>query len=84
LSTREVTVRLFAGLREAIGSEEVAVWCEPEVTAADLIELLAEEFPDAADRIRASRVAADREFATADAPLPEDAEVALIPPVSGG
>ena len=84
MTTREVAVRLFAALAAAIGSSEVTVWCASETTAAGLLELLAEEFPDAADRIRCCRVAVDREFAAPEEVLPAGAEVALIPPVSGG
>lgn len=84
MSTREIRVKLFAGAHAAIGSAEVAVFATPETTASLLLDLLVEEFPDATEILRSCRVAVDREFAAADAVIPKDAEVALIPPVSGG
>lgn len=84
MSTREIRVKLFAGAREAVGSAEVAVFATPETTAGELLDLLVEEFPDAAEILRSCRVAVEREFAADGSVVPKDAEVALIPPVSGG
>jgi len=48
------------------------------------VDLLVEEYPDAADLFAACRVAVNREFVSPDSPIADGAEVALIPPVSGG
>ena len=79
----KVSVRLFAGLRERAGAQRVEV-----------------ELPDGRGRERPAGamattavgalapgqcvVAVNREYAAAGAPLREDDEVALVPPVSGG
>jgi sulfur-carrier protein len=79
-----VRVRLFAALREAAGSGEVLVEPAP---LADLLDDLEQRFGEPfAERLRISTVLVDgtatpRDAATA---VPDGAEVALLPPVSGG
>ena len=76
-----VTVLYFASLRDAAGvaSEEVP---RPDSLRALYAALQARHaLPLAADRLR---VAVDGAFCSWDAPLREGAEIAFIPPVSGG
>lgn len=84
MRTHEISVRLFAGAKDAVGAAETVVWAEEGVTAGELLALLAEEFPDAKAILAACRVAVNRTFVPSGATIPEGAEVALIPPVSGG
>ena len=81
---KKVVVRLFAGARDALGGDEVLAQISLEGTVADLRRHLEDAYPAASGLLRASRVAVDREFAAEDDVIPERAEVALIPPVSGG
>lgn len=76
-----VTVLYFASLRDAagIGLETVA---RPESLAA-LYEQLRLRHGFAHER-GSLRVAVDGEFADWDAPFRDGAEIAFIPPVSGG
>ncbi len=80
---KKVRVRLFAGVRGAIGREEVMAQISLEGTVADLRRHLADAYPGIG-LLDACRFAVDREFATEDSVIPGRAEVALIPPVSGG
>ena len=76
-----VTVLYFASLREAAGrdSETVAM---PVSLAALYDELRARHgFAFGRDTLR---VAVDGAFAAWDAPVRDGAEIAFIPPVSGG
>ena len=77
-------VLLFAGLREAVGSDAVAVELPAGATVADLRHRLAAACPAAASLLVRSRVAVNHEFVPDDRPIPPGAEVAVIPPVSGG
>jgi molybdopterin synthase catalytic subunit len=72
-----VSVRLFAGLRERAGSERIVVELPEGAVVGDLL---------AAMELQPGQcvVAINREYARADAPIGPDDEVALIPPVSGG
>ncbi|WP_019912190.1 molybdenum cofactor biosynthesis protein [Paenibacillus sp. HW567] len=80
-----IIIRLFAGLAEALGSSSLAFQSpETPLTAGRLKELLCASYPDAAPQINVSLVAIDHEYAPDDSVISEAAEVALIPPVSGG
>jgi molybdopterin converting factor small subunit len=81
---KKVVVRLYAGARDALGKEEVLAQIALEGTVADLRRHLEDAYPSASGLLEASRVAVDREFAAEDDVIPERAEVAIIPPVSGG
>jgi molybdopterin synthase catalytic subunit len=79
-----VRVKLFAGLREAAGTD-VFEWEAPEgATAGDLRTELCRRFPQASALAARSFIAVDREYAVDARILDADAEVAFIPPVSGG
>ena len=73
----DLTVRLFAGLRERAGSDHVTVSLPDGATAADLVAAM--DLPS-----RACIDAVNREYVAPGQVLTEADEVALIPPVSGG
>jgi molybdopterin synthase catalytic subunit len=75
----QVTVRLFAQLRERAGTGELSIELPDGARVSDAIEelgSLAEGLPVV--------MAVNREYAEGDAPLAPGDELALIPPVSGG
>jgi molybdopterin synthase catalytic subunit len=78
-----VAVRLFAGLRERAGAEVVSVELPEGAVVRDLLAAMAAT-PVGELRPGQCVVAIDREYARADEPIVAGAEVALIPPVSGG
>lgn len=80
----EFEVLLFASLRDRAGRSSVAVELAPGATVADLRAALAAQHPAIADGLAASRIAVSESFAEEDDPVPDGAEVAVIPPVSGG
>jgi molybdopterin synthase catalytic subunit len=75
----EVTVRLFAMLRERAGAGEVTVELPEGARVADALAALG----GLADGLPLV-MAVNREYASEDAPLDPGDELALIPPVSGG
>jgi molybdopterin synthase catalytic subunit len=79
-----VTVRLFARARDLAGTAAVTVDLPDGATAGDLRRRLADEFPRLQAVLSRSALAVNDEFAADDWPLPAQAEVALLPPVSGG
>jgi molybdopterin converting factor subunit 1 len=81
---RTVHVRLFARARELAGSNAVLVPLPEQATVADLRRGLAEAVPALAPLLARSALAVNQEFAADAQALPLDAEVALLPPVSGG
>ena len=75
----QITVRLFAQLRERAGTNELAIELPEGARVKDAIDQLGTltgELPVV--------MAVNREYADADAPLAAGDELALIPPVSGG
>ena len=79
------TIRLFAGLAERLGGNEVRVSAaEGGMTAGRLKALLAAQYPAHAGLIGASFVARNEVYAGDDEPLACGDELALLPPVSGG
>ncbi len=77
-----IRVRLFAALADAAGIDRVEV---EAATVAALRASLAERFgPTFAARLERSRAWVDGDDVDEQAPLPDGAEVALLPPFAGG
>ncbi len=79
-----VRVLFFAMAQELAGTSQVDLELAGPTTAADVETCLAERYPWLGTKLTSYRIAVDREFASADAPVVDGAEVAIIPPVSGG
>lgn len=79
-----LTVRLFARARDLGGADHVAVEMPAGATVADLRRRLIALHPKLAALVGKCAVAVDAEFAGDDLALREGAEIALLPPVSGG
>ena len=77
------TVHLFAGMAATVGQRSVTVQPQ-EPTVAGLRAALGETFPAIEALLARSAVAVDGRYAAADAFLELGAEIAVIPPVSGG
>jgi molybdopterin converting factor small subunit len=76
-------VALFAGLAERAGSRRIELhW--PGGNVADLRRALAEACPAAADLLARSAIAVGDRLAADTDPVPVGADVAILPPVSGG
>ena len=75
----QVSVRLFAGLRERAGTGERELELAEGSTVGDVWDSLA-----LGDEPSGLLYAVNREYATRDQDLADGDEVALIPPVSGG
>jgi molybdopterin converting factor subunit 1 len=79
-----VTVRLFARARDLAGTDRVAIDLPAAATAADLRRELAIRIPALGVLLGRCALAVDGEFAADNQHLSADAEIALLPPVSGG
>ena len=79
-----ITVRLFAMLRQQAGWRERDFQVADGATIDDAWRLLANEAPALAPQRAHVRFALNRTYATADQPLADDDELAIIPPVAGG
>ncbi len=81
-----VEVRLFAVARQSVGRPSVLVDVPDPATVGGLRRTLAAAYPPLARLLEGMKmaVAVDSEYASDDFEIPPGAEVALIPPVSGG
>jgi molybdopterin converting factor subunit 1 len=77
-------VRLFARAKDLAGADSVRVELPPGATVADLRRRLAAEHPGLAGLLGRCAIAVNDEFADDSLTLPSAAEVAVLPPVSGG
>lgn len=77
-------VRLFARARELLNAESVEVELPAGATVGDLRQALAARYPALGNLLGRSALAVHDEFAEDALTLPVAAEVALLPPVSGG
>jgi molybdopterin converting factor subunit 1 len=79
-----IRVRLFARARDLAGADVVTVELPAGATVTDLRCRLGETCPALGPLLSRSAVAVNEEFARDDAVVLPEAEVALLPPVSGG
>ena len=75
----QINLYAFAQARDQLGWSERIVECTPEETPRAVLARVAPGL-----RVEAMRVAVDQEYHSWDAPIGQAAEIALIPPVSGG
>ncbi|WP_329609976.1 molybdenum cofactor biosynthesis protein [Microaerobacter geothermalis] len=80
----KVSIQLFAGLAEAIGSGTLELDWGAERNLGEMRNFLMEKYPDAAPLIRQSFFSVNHEYADDKELIEEGDELALIPPVSGG
>lgn len=74
----------FATASDAVGATESELELPAIASVADLRRVLVERFPALAPLGPRLAIAVDGELARDDTPLRAGAEVALLPPVSGG
>jgi molybdopterin converting factor subunit 1 len=79
-----VRVRLFASLREAVGTSEVELDLPEGSTAETAWQRLAEAHTPLAPRRARLTAAINRRYARFDTPLHDGDELVFVPPVSGG
>jgi molybdopterin synthase catalytic subunit len=80
----DVTVRLFASYREAVGASQVQLPLPEDADGAALWTALVDRYPGLRKLPPPAGYAINDEYVAGNRPLRGAAEVALIPPVSGG
>jgi molybdopterin converting factor subunit 1 len=80
----KVRVLFFATLRDYVGSKLVELEIPSATTISGLTDLLVATYPRL-EKVKDLMIAAiNREYAANDQIIPEKAEIAFFPPVSGG
>jgi molybdopterin converting factor subunit 1 len=80
----KVRIKLFAVARQRAGREVVEVELPQSATVAHLRSALAEQHPSLAGIVPHARFAIDSDYVTDQVIITPSADVAIIPPVSGG
>jgi molybdopterin converting factor subunit 1 len=80
----QLTIRLFARLREVVGAEELARQVPDGTTVATVWRGLVDEFPGLATYDRSVSAAINADYARMTESVRDGDEVAFLPPVSGG
>lgn len=79
-----VHVRLFARARDLAAADSIRIELPDGATVADLRRRIAADCPALSSLLERSALAVENEFAADSLVLSADAEIALLPPVSGG
>lgn len=79
-----VELKLFAVARQRAGRPTLSLEIPEGARVADLRRALAATCPDLAPLVPALLFAVNAEYASDDQPIPPGADLAAIPPVSGG
>jgi molybdopterin synthase catalytic subunit len=84
MKMNRIKVLFFATLRDQLGVKEIEINLPEGSSVSDLKLALIERYSILESRINSLVVAVNKEFAFDEDILPDQAEVALFPPVSGG
>ena len=79
-----VNVLFFAAAREIAGASRIEVNVDSSATIGDLKSVLLGRIPELENLLQKSNFSLNEEYVTDATPLVDGAEVAVIPPVSGG
>jgi len=79
-----VKLLFFATLRERAGVKFMDIDIPADLTIQGLKHKLSTEFPNLKESMKSVLITINREYAFDEAVIPQNAEVAMFPPVSGG
>jgi molybdopterin converting factor subunit 1 len=80
----KVKIRLFAILRDIAKIDWIELDLPEGSTGKDLLIELGKKYPPLKGTIEKSAIAVNENYLMPDETIPENAEIAIIPPVSGG
>ena len=84
MSTNQISILFFANLREIVGMKAISLDIPHGSTIAELKGQIADLYPLLAPHLETTLISVNKEYGFDDEVVPEGAEVALFPPVSGG
>jgi molybdopterin converting factor subunit 1 len=79
-----VKLLFFATLRDRAGTRSMELDIPADLTVQGLKEKISNEFPNLRESMSSVLITINREYAFDEAVIPENAELAMFPPVSGG
>jgi molybdopterin synthase catalytic subunit len=79
-----VTVLFFATLKDRTGTRVITLEVPEGTQVSSLKELIVERYPALNSAMRSTLISVNHEYAADDDFIPDHAEIAMFPPVSGG
>jgi molybdopterin converting factor subunit 1 len=79
-----VKVLFFATLKERAGVKEIDLDIQEATTVQQIKAQLGERYPGLQEALPSALISINREYAFDQDVIPNDAEIAIFPPVSGG
>lgn len=79
-----IKLLFFATIRDRAGTKSMELEIPVGLTVLGLKEKIAEDYPNLKDSMKSVLITINREYAFDEAVIPQDAEMAMFPPVSGG
>jgi len=80
----KIRILFFALLRDRVGTRVLELDVPEEMTVRALKDKLASDHPNLKELMKNVLVSVNQEYALDETILPQGAEIALFPPVSGG
>ena len=79
-----VKLLFFATLRDRAGTRSMELDIPTDLTVEGLKQKISEEYPNLKESMSSVLITINREYAFDEAVIPQGAEMAMFPPVSGG
>jgi len=79
-----VKLLFFATLRDRAGARSMELDIPADLTVQGLKDKISKEYPNLKESMSSVLITINREYAFDDAVIPQNAELAMFPPVSGG
>jgi molybdopterin converting factor subunit 1 len=80
----KIKILFFATLRDRAGTKSLELEIPDDTTVQSLKDRIARDYPSLEQSMESVVISINREFAFDESIVPENAEVAMFPPVSGG
>ena len=84
VNVNHVRTLFFATLRDRVGVRSVELQIPAQTNIEEFKSILMERFPALRGLTSHMLISVNQEYAFDDVVIPDDAEIALFPPVSGG
>ena len=79
-----VKLLFFATIRERAGARSLEVDVSDDLTIQGLKDKLSVDYPNLKESLKSVLITINREYAFDEAVIPQNAEIGMFPPVSGG
>jgi molybdopterin converting factor subunit 1 len=79
-----IKLLFFATIRDRAGAKSLELDVSQDLTVQGLKDKLSTDFPNLKESMSSVLITINREYAFDDAIIPQNAEIGMFPPVSGG